>query len=51
LLEHRVSPYVQFSVLVNEVLLLENSNFQRYIEVECLKVSADSRTNLMWFEL
>jgi hypothetical protein len=36
LLEHRVSPYVQFSVLVNGVLLFENSNFQWYIEVECL---------------
>ena len=36
LLEHRVSPYVQFSVLVNKVLLFKNSNFQWYIEVECL---------------
>jgi hypothetical protein len=36
LLEHHVSPYVQLSVLVNEALLFENSNFQWYIEVECL---------------
>jgi len=28
LLDHRVSPYVQFSMLVNEVLLFEISNFQ-----------------------
>jgi hypothetical protein len=33
-LEHHVSPYVQFSVLVNEVLLFENGKFQQHIEAK-----------------
>ena len=52
LLEHRVSPYVQFSLLVNEVLLFENSIFRNILKLNVFeRLKTDAQTNLMWLKL